>query len=143
MLAALELSEDVGRIAVLAEGFATPGESVAAVLATEPALGERTYLCAFDAADARTWLALDADGAPVRSRDRVREAASIAALCEVADETVAPVETGPRLASPAYLDALGLDALGNPTLAAALHGAVPVVEELAKDIEANYKIELT
>jgi len=41
------------------------------------------------AGDQRTWLALDAAGEAVESRAVVRDAVSIAALCEVAEETAA------------------------------------------------------
>jgi hypothetical protein len=72
----------------------------------------------------------------------VRDAASIAALVEVAEESIdMPPADEPRLASLAYLDSLGAQpADGN--LAGALQGAVPVVDELAKDIEGNYRLEL-
>jgi hypothetical protein len=82
------LRRDVERVAELAASFAGPGESLVGVLPTEPAPGRRVYLCAFaDEAGERTWLALDGDGAPITSRAAVREAASIAALCELAEET--------------------------------------------------------
>ena len=48
--------------------------------------GERTYLCAFASGDERTWLVLD-DAAPVTDREAVRRAATIAAMCELADES--------------------------------------------------------
>jgi hypothetical protein len=61
-----------------------------AVLAAEPHPGERTYVCAFEEGDGgRTWLALDRDGEPVAERQRVRDAVSIVALCELAEETAA------------------------------------------------------
>ncbi len=45
------------------------------------------YLCAFDDADGRrSWLGIRADGSPVASRVDLREAVSIAALCEVATD---------------------------------------------------------
>ena len=47
------------------------------------------YLCAFDGGGGRSWLALDGAGAPVTSRRAVRDAASIAALCELAEEVAA------------------------------------------------------
>jgi hypothetical protein len=60
----------------------------AAVLAAEATPGDRLYLCSFEEADGgRTWLALDGDGEPVADRRRVREAVSILALCELAEET--------------------------------------------------------
>jgi len=143
MLGAVALSDDASRIAAAAAVYARPGEEVAAVLAVESLPGERLYLCAFAGDDgAQTWLALDEDGSPVTSRNRIRDAASIAALCEVAEESadVAP-EAEPRVASLAYLDSVGVQAR-NGDLAAALQGALPAVDELAKDIETNYKVEL-
>jgi hypothetical protein len=86
------------------------------------------------------WLALDRSGAPVTSRDRVREAVSIAAACEVAEETTGEGEEA-RIASPAYLDALGE---GNaPALAAGLRVSIAVADELAREIESQYKLPLT
>jgi YD repeat-containing protein len=61
-----------------------------AVLAAEAQPGERIYVCAFEEADGeRTWLAYDAAGEPVTVRQRVRDAVSIVALCELAEETAA------------------------------------------------------
>ena len=81
----MALSDELERIAGLAAAHAEEGDAVAAVIATEPAPGERVYLCAFDDADGyRSWLALDGDGRAVTSRSELREAVSIAALCEVA-----------------------------------------------------------
>jgi hypothetical protein len=81
------LSDELGRIASLAETHAAPGDAVSGVIATEPSPGEHVYLCAFDDADGRrSWLALRADGTPIESRAAVREAVSIAALCEVASD---------------------------------------------------------
>ena len=131
----MSVSEDVSRIAAVAARHAAPGERVAAVLAVESARSERLYLAAFAAPDGtQAWLALTHDGAPVTSRERVREAASIAALVEVAEEAAEQVADGPRLASLAYLDSIG----GDSSIAAAL----PAVEELTRDIEQNYKLEL-
>ncbi len=84
----MSLADELERIAALAAAEAEPAERVAAVLATEPARGRRIYLCAFerDGRD-RSWLALDGSGLPVRGRTDVRDAVSIAALCELAEET--------------------------------------------------------
>jgi hypothetical protein len=177
--------EDVGRIAGAAAAFAEPGEEVAGVLAAET-LGRRVYLCAFESAEGHTWLALDADGQPLAERQLVREAASLAALCEVAEESAGgghlselrtrlvelretdnPVgieeaeaaavslaetlEPGPRVASGAYLDAIGsasrrleqaLGESGGSPFAAALRSAAPAVEELTEDVERSYKVPL-
>jgi len=81
----VSLADELERIAGLAAAHGAPGDAVSAVVATEPASGERVYLCAFDGADGfRSWLAIHDDGAPVASRVDLREAVSIAALCEVA-----------------------------------------------------------
>jgi hypothetical protein len=81
------LSEELGRIAAAAAAFSGPGERVAGIVAAEPSSGARLYLCAFEGGEGRSWLALDRDGRPVDDRIVVREAASIAALCELATET--------------------------------------------------------
>ena len=132
----MALSEDVSRIAGAAAQHRAPGQQVVAVLAVETAAGERVYLAAFgDGGDNREWLALDHDGAPVTKRELVREATSIAALVEVAEEAVERVADGPRLASLAYLDSIGGDS--------SIAGALPAIEELTHDVESNYKLELS
>ena len=80
----MELSGRLSAIAAAAARFAAPGEKVDAVLVAEATPGDRVYICALTGPAGRTWLALDEDGQPVTSRDRVREAVSIAAMCEVA-----------------------------------------------------------
>jgi hypothetical protein len=77
------LSEDLERIAAAAQAFAADGEDVLGIIAAEPDPGSRVYLCAYESG----WLALDAVGRPVAEREVVRKSASIAALCEVAEET--------------------------------------------------------
>jgi hypothetical protein len=138
------LADDVVRIAAAAQAYASDGEEPVAVLPVEAAPGERLYLCAFAAGEeVGTWLALDDQGAPVTSRKRVRDATSIAALCEVAEEsTGAGPSREPRVASAAYLDSLGANA-GEREAVGALQAALPAVEELARDVEGNYKLELT
>jgi hypothetical protein len=64
---------------------------VAAVLAVEPGTGLRRYLCAFERADSsRAWLVVDAHGIAVTARRDVRDAVTIAALCELAEENAFP-----------------------------------------------------
>jgi hypothetical protein len=182
----VELADEVDRIAALAAGFADDGERLAGVLPAEPEPGARIYLCAFERGEERAWLALDGEGAPVESRTRVREAVSIAALCELADETAGGgdlselrsqlvalrltenppgideaeaaalaleqvVGTPPRLATPAYLDAVGAAtvrlerALGDSTaspFAAAMQQGFATVEELTREVESSYKATL-
>ncbi len=81
------LKEDLRRIAEAAVVYAAPGEELSAVIPTEAAGGARVYLCAFVAGDAKSWLALDAAGEPVRDRRVLRDAVSIACMCEIAEET--------------------------------------------------------
>ena len=82
------LIEELEEIAAVAIGFAEAGEQLAAILPTEPGPGRRVYLCAFRRGDEeRSWLALDGGGRPLERRVDVREAVSISALCELAEET--------------------------------------------------------
>jgi hypothetical protein len=135
------LVDDVNRIADAASRFARDGETVEAVLAVEPGAGERLYLCAYASEEGGlTWLVLDDGGSPVTSRTRVRDAASIAAICEVAEESIdTPLSPEPRVASLAYLDSFAGRA---DTITSALQSALPAVEELARDVEGNYRLEL-
>ena len=82
----MAVADDVARVAVAAGAFAEPGEELAGVLVVDT-LGRRVYLCAFESAEGRAWLALDDEARPVSERRLVREAASLAALCEVAEES--------------------------------------------------------
>jgi hypothetical protein len=182
----VRLEEDLERVAGLASRFAAEGEELAGVLVAEPGGGRRVYVVAYDGADGRSWLALDEDGAPLRRRADVRDAVSIAALCEIAVETAGggdledlraqllalrvrenppgveaaedaalelerTVGSAPRVASPAYLDAVGVAtqrleyALGHDgpsPFAAAMKTAVATVESLSAEVEAGYKVEL-
>jgi hypothetical protein len=80
------LVEELEQIAAVAERYAGDGERLTGVLPAEPDPGARVYVCAFERGDDRSWLVFDGDGMPLRSRARVRDAVSIAALCELADE---------------------------------------------------------
>jgi hypothetical protein len=179
----VRLAEDLERVAPVASGFAGEGEEVAAILVAEPSPGRRVYVCAYDRNDSRSWLALDADGRPLVRRVDVRDAVSIAALCELAVETAGggdlddlrsqllalrlrenppgveeaedaalelerTIGSAPRVASPAYLDAVGNATLrlesalgqanGSP-FAAAMKHATGAVDSLAAEVEGNYK----
>jgi hypothetical protein len=83
----VELKDELDRIAGAAAEFAADGEELSAVLAAEPPTGGRVYLCAYSSEDGVTWLALDDRGEPVTERERVRAAASLVALAEVAEES--------------------------------------------------------
>ena len=85
----MALADELESIAAAVGLFADEGEELVGVLAAEPASGERLYVCAFAREGERSWLVVDADGAPMEDRARIREAVSIAAVCELAEETAA------------------------------------------------------
>lgn len=82
----MALSDELEPVLAAAEALASSGERLTGVLAAEPLAFGRVYLCAFESESGHTWLALDANATPVTSRDAVREAAQLAAMCEVAEE---------------------------------------------------------
>lgn len=182
----MSVANDVARIGAAVAGYAEAGEELAGVLVAET-LGRRVYLCAFVSGTDRSWVALDEEARPVVDPRLVREAASLAALCEVAAEsagggdleelrrrlaalreTEAPpgieeaeaaaaslaeiVGGEPRVASSAYLDAVGsasrrleqaLGESGASPFAAAMQAALGSVEELTDDVERNLKLPLS
>jgi hypothetical protein len=83
----MTLSEDFDRIGAVAEAFAAAGERVSGLLAAEPLDAGRVYLCAYESGDGHAWLAFDDAGEPLADRHAVRDAASLAGLCEVAEES--------------------------------------------------------
>ena len=121
--------------------YAADGEELVGIVPAEPANGLRLYVCAYGREDEATWLVLDATGVPVEERALVRDAVSIAALCEVAEEAAGVEPNAPRIASPAYLDELGSDR--GPELATAVKGATGTVDELLRDVERGYKRPLS
>jgi hypothetical protein len=181
----MTVAEDVARIASAAAAFAEPGEEVAGVLVAET-LGRLVYLCAFESAGGHAWLALGDDAEPLTERRLVMEAVSLAALCEVAEDSAGggnlpelqarlaelretdnpegieaavtaaaaleeTLQPEPRVASGAYLDAIGSasrrleQALGETDVspfAAAMQAAFSPVEALSNDVDRNYKLTL-
>jgi hypothetical protein len=125
--------DDLARAAAAAAAFLRPHERVEAVFAAEPSPGRRVYLCAFAGGGGRSWLALDEQARPISSRALVRDAVSIAALCELADE-LAGREPASRVATPEYLDAVG-----TPELASVFAS----VESLTAEVERAYRVELS
>jgi hypothetical protein len=158
------------------------------IVPTQPA-GTRIYLCAYARGDGsgRAWLALDEEGRPVADRALVRDAVSLAALCELAEESAGgghlgdlrarlvelrltenpegieeaelaaaqlqeTLEAPPRVASLAYLDAIGaaaarleqtLGQAGGSPFAEAMKSGVAAADELAADVLGTYKAPLS
>jgi hypothetical protein len=81
------LLDDLERVAAAAVGYAADGEELSGVLAAEPPGASRVYLCAYASRDGHSWLALDGGGSPIADRELIRQAASLVALCEVAEES--------------------------------------------------------
>jgi hypothetical protein len=177
----MPLSDDLLRIAA---AVAVYGE-VTGVLAAEPASGRRLYLVALGTGEVGEWLVVDDAAAPIVSREDVRDASSVIALCELAvdfagggdlpglrarlaelravenppgldaaDAAVVALEQAigdePRIATPAYLDAVGFAAqelervLGETAspFAAALRTGAASVEEFVRDVERRYALPL-
>jgi hypothetical protein len=178
----VDLNAELERIAAFAQALAGPGEDITGVITTEPEAGVRVYLCAF-VGGGRSWVALDPDGRTVHDRALVRGAVSIAALCELAEESAGggnleelrrqlaslrvteqpegieeaeaaaldlerTLEPPPRIASPAYLDAIGAAArrleraLGEgpaSPFAEAMKQGIAVVAALEREVVGGYR----
>jgi hypothetical protein len=129
----VSLDDDLRRAAAAAAAYAAKDERVAAVLAAEPAEGRRVYIFSYERHGEHAWLALDENGEPVTSRALLREAVSLVALSEIAEEAAGIEVEHPRLATPAYLDDVG-----TPEVAASLQA----VDALLQEVETAYKQEL-
>jgi hypothetical protein len=90
----VSLDEEISAAAEAAAGHAAEGEELEAVIPAEPGRGARVYLCAFRKGDEQSWLALDDERRPVADRALVREAVSIAAMCELAEESAGGGDLG-------------------------------------------------
>lgn len=184
----MALEDDLARAREAARAHAEPGEEVVGIVPTEPG-GTRIYLCAYARGDGseRAWLALDEEAHPVADRAVVRDAVSLAALCELAEESAGGGDLGelrarlvelrltenpegiedaelaaaelqqtiaapPRVASLAYLDAIGVAAArleqtlgqtGSSPFAEAMKSGVAAADELATAVLGTYKSPLT
>lgn len=90
----MTLEDELAAAGEAARAHAADGEEVVAVIPAEPASGARVYLCAYARGDEQTWLAFDAVGRPVADRVLVRDAVSIAAMCELAEESAGGGDVG-------------------------------------------------
>lgn len=181
------LQDELANVAEVARAFAEGDEELAAVIAAEPAADRRVYLCAYGGrGEEKRWLAFDSEARPIETRAQLRDAVSIAAMCELAEEVAGggnleelrvqlttlrvteqppgieeaeaaaleleqTVGRSPRLASPGYLDEIGaatmrleraLGEQGASPFAEAMKHAAATVDELSRDVERNYKLEL-
>jgi hypothetical protein len=88
------LAEEIAAAREAALAFAEDGEELVGVVPAEPGSGSRVYLCAFERGSEKRWLALDVSGVPVQDRRLVRDAVSIAAMCELAEESAGGGDLG-------------------------------------------------
>ena len=139
----MALDQELRRIAEVAVTYCRDGEELVGIVPAEPALGVRVYLCAYRDGEETSWLVLSADASPVEDRSLVRDAVSIAALYELAEEAVGAGGEEPRVATPAELDSLGAEAQDRAAFATAMKQATGTVDELLKDVERGYKIPLS
>ena len=136
----MALEDDLRRIAEAAGRHASEGEEVSGIVPAEPGSGIRLYVCAYGAQQATSWLVLDATGVPVQELQLVRDAVSIAALCELAEEAAGVDPAEARVATPALLDELG--ARGGE-VSSAVAAASEAVADLVRDVERGYKLPLS
>jgi hypothetical protein len=126
--------EELEQIAAAAAQHAAAGERVAAVIPADSA-GRRVYLCAYRDGEETTWLLLDAGGNPVEDRLTVRDAASLVALCEVAED-----HAGGGGLDELRSQLVGLRLTENPP---GLDEAVAAVDELERAIGATPRVAST
>lgn len=179
----MTLEQDLDRVAAAAATWAAPGEAVVAVIPSEPDPGALVFLVAFEGGERRTWAALDREGSAVVHWPTIRDAVSIAVMCEVAeemagggdlddlrsklvglrlvenppgiDEALAAVDAleralnrPPRIASPGYLDGVGMAVRGleralgdggSSPFTEAMKQAPGAIESLTREVEADLK----
>jgi len=134
----MALDQELRRIAEVAVTYCRDGEELSGIVPAEPAAGARVYVCAYRDGEETSWLVLRTDGAPVEDRSLVRDAVSIAALYELAEEAAGAEDDEPRVATPAGLDALGSSA----SVLEAIKQGTGTIDELVRDVERGYKVPL-
>ena len=125
MVAPVSLQDDLDRIAAAAASHAAAGEELSGIVAAEPRPGRRVYLVAFAAGEDHTWLALEDSGEVVADRELVRQAASLAALCEAAEDSAGGGE---------------LDELSSRLVALRLTENPPGIDEAEKAVMALQRV---
>ena len=139
----MALDQELRRIAEVAVTYCRDGEELAGIVPAEPALGVRVYLCAYRDGEETSWLVLSADASPVEDRSLVRDAVSIAALYELAEEVAGEDESEARVATPALLDSLAATTDDRAAFVEAMKQATGTVDELVRDVERGYKAPLS
>jgi hypothetical protein len=134
----MALDQELRRIAEVAVTYCRDGEELAGIIPAEPAVGTRLYVCAYRDGEETGWLVLRADGSAVDDRSLVRDAVSIAALYELAEEAAGAPDDDARVASPALLDSLS----SSPNVVEAIKSGTGTVDELLRDVERGYKTAL-
>jgi hypothetical protein len=181
----MALEEQIEAARLVGVQHAAVGEQLVGIVPAE-AGGRRLFICAYEQNGESAWLALDEEGLPVTERSLVRDAVSVAALCELAEESAGGGDIGdlrarlvelrlteapdgieeaeiaaaelqetilppPRVASLAYLDAIGtaagrleqaLGEVGGSPFAQAMKSGLAAADELAAQVERSYKGEL-
>jgi hypothetical protein len=135
----MALDQELRRIAEVAVTYCRDREELTGIIPAEPAVAVRVYLCAYRDGEETGWLVLRADGSPVEERSLVRDAVSIAALYELAEEAAGSTDEDARVASPALLDSLS----GSPDVVEAITAGTATVDELLRDVERGYKVPLS
>ncbi|MGB2875615.1 MAG: hypothetical protein WBB76_09110 [Gaiellaceae bacterium] len=136
----MRLDQELRRVAEAAGRHCGEAEELAGIVPAEAGRGGRLYVCAYREGENTSWLVLDAGGHAVEDRSLVRDAVSIAALYELAEEAVGlGEESEPRVATTSALDSLGESAPDRTAFAAAMQQATGTVEELVRDVERGYK----
>lgn len=82
----MTLEQELEQTLAAANRQAGPGEAAVAVMAAEPGADGRVYVVAFAVGDELGYVVLDAGGAPVSDRRLVKDAVTLAALAERAEE---------------------------------------------------------
>jgi hypothetical protein len=89
----MSLEDEIAAARAAGVQLAAVGEELVGVVPAEPGVG-RVYLCAYQRDGETTWLALDEEGRPLADRTVIRDAVSIAALCELAEESAGGGDLG-------------------------------------------------
>ena len=140
----MALDQELRRIAEAAVVYCGEGEELAGIIPVEPSASLRLYVCAYRDGNRASWLVLDSDGSPVADRSLVKDAVSIAALYELAEEAAGGGgDEDTRVATPPLLDALGSSVEDRAAFVEAMKQAAGTVDELVRDVERGYKVPLS